>query len=152
SCASMTGESSSQRISLFLPSLRGGGAERVAVTLANGFASRGHSVDLVVSDRSGRYGTEIHGDVRVVDLQASRVATSIPGLVRYLRRTRPMALFSMMSHANVAAVIAQRLARVPTSIIVSERNTFSYSGAKARLGWLMPSLMKLTYPRAHRIT
>lgn len=34
-------------IALYLPSLRGGGAERVMVTLANGFAERGYAVDLV---------------------------------------------------------------------------------------------------------
>ena len=36
------------RIALFIYSLRGGGAQQRALTLANGFAERGHVVDLVV--------------------------------------------------------------------------------------------------------
>ena len=42
-------------IALFLPSLEGGGAERVTVNLARGFASRGHQVDLVLASRTGPF-------------------------------------------------------------------------------------------------
>lgn len=37
-----------KKIAIFLPDLRGGGAERVAVNLANSFTQRGHAVDMVL--------------------------------------------------------------------------------------------------------
>ena len=42
-----------ERLTLFLPSLRGGGAERVMVNLARGFSERGVKVDLVLAKGGG---------------------------------------------------------------------------------------------------
>ena len=62
-----------KHIAIFLPSLRGGGAERVMVTLANGFAARGFRTDLVLAQAVGPYLEEVAANVRVVDLGSSRV-------------------------------------------------------------------------------
>ena len=138
------------RIALYLPSLRGGGAERVMVTLANGFAQRGYTVDLVLASAEGPYLEDVAANVRLVDLDTRRVSRSLPRLVRYLRRERPAALLSAMGHANVIAVLARWLAHVPTRVIVSERSNFSASRANAKsLGArLTGSLMAWAYPRA----
>src|SRR5690625_4258354 len=113
-------KSLTKRIAIFIPSLRGGGAERVVVTLANAFAQRGHPVDLVLASAEGTYLVDVAEGVRVVNLRAARVATSLPRLVRYLRRERPVAMLSAMSHANVIAVFARQLAGVPTRVVVNE--------------------------------
>ena len=123
---------SSVKLAIYVPSLRGGGAERVMVTLANGFAERGYEVDLVLARAEGPYLKEVADAVRVVDLKSTRVLNSLPGLVRYLRRVRPLVLLSAMGHANVVAVVAKVLARVPTRVVVSERNNFSVSKKHAR--------------------
>jgi glycosyltransferase involved in cell wall biosynthesis len=138
------------RIALYLPSLRGGGAERVLVTLANGFAERGYIVDLVLATAEGPYLTDVASNVRIVDLNARRVSTSVPCLVRYLRREKPAALLSAMGHANVIAVLARSLAGVPTRVIVSERSYFSRSNANATnlRARLIGSFMAWAYPRA----
>ncbi len=49
----------------------------------------------------------------------------LPSLVRYLKSTRPDALFAAMPMPNLMAVWARRLAGVPTRVLVSERNTLS---------------------------
>jgi len=142
-----------QRIALYLPSLCGGGAERVMVTLANGFSARGYAVDLVLASADGPYLKDVAMEVRVVDLRASRVALSLPGLVSYLRRERPVSMLSAMGHANVIAIAAQYLARVPTRVIVSERANFSRTKSHITsfshliLGWFM----KIAYPLANGI-
>ena len=138
------------RLALYLPSLRGGGAERVMVTLANGFAERGHAVDLVLAKAEGPYLPEVARKVRIVDLGARRVVSSLPGLVRYLRRERPRAMLSALNHANVIALLARRLADVPTRLVVSEHSHLSSSlnGAPNRRGRLMPGFMRRTYPWA----
>jgi glycosyltransferase involved in cell wall biosynthesis len=143
---------SNMRLAIYIPSLRGGGAERVMVILANGFAERGYEVDLVLAKAEGPYLKEVADTVRVVDLKSTRVLTSLPGLVRYLRSVRPLALLSAMGHANVVAVVAKVLARVPTRVVVSERNNFSVSKKHARshranaMGRLI--LMRWAYRRA----
>jgi glycosyltransferase involved in cell wall biosynthesis len=144
---------SSTRIALYLPSLRGGGAERILVLLANRFASRGYSVDLVLATMEGPYLKDVASDVRVVDLKARRVSTSLLALVRYLRRERPAALLSAMGHANVIAVLACQIAGVSTRVIVSEHNNFSRSrfDAKTWRGRMMGHFMRWAYPRADAV-
>lgn len=137
-------------IALFLPSLRGGGAERVMVTLANGIADCGYRVDLVVTKAEGPYLKDVASKVRVVDLGASRVLFSLPPLVRYLRKERPAALLSALNHANVIALLARKISLSPTRIIVSEHNSLSASQASAIIGRgrLVPWFMQFLYPDA----
>lgn len=141
-----------ERIALYLPSLVGGGAEQISVTLANGFAERGFAVDLVLAEASGPYLKDVSSAVRIVDLGAKRVLFSLPALIRYLRRERPRAMLSGLHHANVVAVWAARWARTPTVLAVVEHNTLTASSAyKRRRIPSMPWLMRRAYPRADAV-
>ena len=127
-----------RRLSIFIPSLLGGGAERVTSILANGFARRGHEVDLLLARAEGPYLADISPDVRIVDFDRSGVAASLPQLTRYLRRQRPHALLSMLSHANVIALLANRLAGSPSRVVVGERSSFASASApiaRRATGW-----------------
>nr|WP_315863208.1 MULTISPECIES: glycosyltransferase [unclassified Thermosynechococcus] len=141
------------RIAIFLPSLAGGGAERVMVTLANGFAARGYAVDLVLASAVGPYLKDVAPAVRVVDLRAGRVIKALWPLVRYLRRERPHAMLSAMNHANVVAILARRLAAARTRLVVSERTTISVEVARARglAARAVYALVPRLYPKADGI-
>ncbi len=141
------------RLSVFLPSMRGGGAERVMSTLTREFVRRGHEVDLVLAKAEGPYLAEVPGSVRIVDLKASRVLASLPALVRYLHRERPEAMLSAMGHANVVALWARRLAGVKTRLVVSERNALSSAArhVPSRRQKLMPWIVRCFYPWADGI-
>ena len=136
-----------------MPALYGGGAERSMLKLCRGIASRGYLVDLVLSRVEGPYVSEVPKSVRLVDLKSSRVLLSLPFLVRYLQKERPIALLSVL-HANIIAIWARYLARVPTRIIVSERNTLSSevqhytSNLRKRM---VPTLVRYFYPWAEFI-
>lgn len=141
------------RLALFLPSLAGGGAERVMVNLARGFAERGFLVDLVLCKAEGPYLAQVPPEVRIVDLNAARVLASVPGLVRYLRRERPKALLSALFHANVAALWAQRLSRVPVRVVVSVHGTLGRAAANAPSlrARLMPVWVRMFYSWAYAV-
>jgi len=142
--------SSRKRLAVFAPSMVGGGAERGALKLAEGLAQRGFDVDLVLASAQGSRLTEISPDVRLVDLKARRVLTSLPGLARYLRRERPYAVASVLNHANVVALWARKLARYPGRVVVIEQNTLSVKAAHAvsRRTRMMPRLVRRFYPWA----
>ena len=140
-------------IALFVPSLRGGGAERIMVTLARYFSEQGLKVDLLLAQNEGPYLADIPSSVRVVDLNASRVLFALPGLVRYLRKEKPRAMLSAMEHANVVALMARQFAGGQTQLVITEHNTLTNSTAidpSLRGRWL-PYLMRWVYPFASTI-
>jgi glycosyltransferase involved in cell wall biosynthesis len=147
------GREKKKHIALFLPSLRGGGAEKVMVNLALGFVEQGLKVDLVLAKAEGPYLSRVPEEVRVVDLGARRVLYSLPGLVRYLRRERPQAMLSALNYANIVAIWAKLLARVQTHLVVSEHNTLSCStqNASSVRVKLLPLLIKIFYPYADAV-
>jgi glycosyltransferase involved in cell wall biosynthesis/thymidylate kinase len=138
-----------ERIALFLPDLTGGGAERVMVNLARGFAERGLPVDLVLVRAAGPLLPEVAPGVRVVELRTRSVLASLPALTRYLRRERPRVLLSTLNTANVVAIWASWLARSGTRVVVRQSNTLSRTRAAARgRRRLIPWLVEHSYRRA----
>jgi glycosyltransferase involved in cell wall biosynthesis len=143
----------SRPIAFFLPTLVGGGAERVTVNLAQGMSERGLPVDLVVAAAEGAFLNQLPPAVRLVDLHAPRVLRSLFPLTSYLRRERPRALVSAMSHANLIALWAARLARQGTPVIATVHNTMSQSTPQqGRLaGGMWPHLLRAFYPWASSV-
>jgi glycosyltransferase involved in cell wall biosynthesis len=138
------------KLAIFLPSLGGGGAERAMLNLAHGLAESGCTVDLVLAQAKGPYLSKVHESVQIVDLNASRVLTSLPALARYLRREQPGALLSVLDYANVVALWARRLAGIPDRVVVNEQNTISRSASNSprRRQRMVPYLVRYFYPWA----
>lgn len=67
--ADVLGDAHRQPIAVYLPSLTGGGSQINALRLAEWLVADGHSVDLVVHDRSGHVAERVPRGVRVVELQ-----------------------------------------------------------------------------------
>ena len=143
-----------QWVAIFTANMDGGGAERAMLKLAGGIAGHGYDVDQVLSRDEGHYLQEVPDSVRIVDLHARRVLSSIPGLVRYLRRERPNAMLTSMNYVNIVGIWARTLARVDTRLIVNEQNALSLEAAHSprRRHRLMPRLIKRFYPWADGVT
>ncbi len=144
---------SAAQIAIFIPSLNGGGAERVMVSLANAFARRGYAVDLVLASVQGPYLSDVSPSVRIVDLKAGRVLKALLPLARYMREERPASMLVAMTHANIIAVSAKMLARASVRLVVSERSTISVECQRAR-GWVARGVYALVarlYPSADAI-
>ncbi|MBT9173925.1 MAG: N-acetylgalactosamine-N,N'-diacetylbacillosaminyl-diphospho-undecaprenol 4-alpha-N-acetylgalactosaminyltransferase [Syntrophomonadaceae bacterium] len=144
---------SSIKIALFLPSLHVGGAERVLLNLARGFAERGLAVDLVVAKAEGPYLSQVPKEVRIVDLRASRILTSLPALALYLRRERPEVMLSAIDHANIVALWARKLSAAPSRIVVSVHSTLTRATDNEPhvRGRLVPRLVAWFYPWADAV-
>ncbi len=112
-------------ISLLLPDLRGGGAERVMIDLAREFARAGHKVDLVLMQARGAFLEEARDSFSVVDLMAPRARALPLPLVRYLRRRRPDSLLAGMWPLTVIAPLAARLSGHCCRVLVSEHGILS---------------------------
>ena len=111
-----------RRIAIFIPSLHGGGAERAMVNIAGEALKLGLAVDIVVVKDIGALREVVPNGARVVNLRRSRMLSAVPALVRYLNENAPDAVFSTITHANLVASLASRLARHRPRTILRQSN------------------------------
>ncbi|MBW4540947.1 MAG: glycosyltransferase [Myxacorys chilensis ATA2-1-KO14] len=109
-------------ISIFLPNLDGGGAERAMLHLAQGFAERGIKTDLVLAEAEGDYLGLVPSSVRIVDLKSTFpvVVSKTVALRRYLQHEKPTIIFSALDIIS-SALWAKKWARqvtVPTKVVM----------------------------------
>jgi glycosyltransferase involved in cell wall biosynthesis len=123
------------------------------LTLARGFLSRGHSVDVVLVRAEGVLGSALPSGVRLIELGTRRVILSARALARYLRRERPDALLSTLDTANIVAVWAGLMSRQPTRVAIRQATHLSRTcGSKSvPIRALLGVLARLTYPWADRV-
>ena len=138
-----------KHVVMYMPSLRGGGAERVMLSLAAGLAERGLHVDLVLVRAEGEYLHQVPEAVRLVDLDSSRTVASLLKLLRYIRRERPEVILSALTPTNVAALIAKLLFRKSLRVVVREDSTFTeeFDSGSSKERWVL-RVLKWLLPRA----
>lgn len=140
--------SSQRRIAVFVPTMHGGGAERAMLMFCRELLNRGLLVDLLTTRFEGPLcGLVPHG-VSLVDLKSKKTSLALPRLVRYLRQTRPDALYSTIMNANVIAALAGKIAGGQTKMIVRESNAPISSPKTSMSAWATykaaPYLYRLT--------
>lgn len=141
-----------KRIALLAANLNGGGAERSLVNLGIGLTELGHEVEFVLFQKEGPYLSLVPPSAKIVDLQIHHARESLPKLIRYFRANRPDAIFSILDHVNVVAVMGQMISRVPTRVCVSIRSTLSReSAAMGRKKKIEMWLASKLYPKAHKV-
>lgn len=142
-------------ISLFIPNLDGGGAERVMLHLAEGFAARGFAVDLVVAQAEGAYLSKIPETVRLVNLDAKSPVLLFKTLAlkQYLQQEHPAFLLSTLDIFS-SATWAKRLAGVSTRVVMCVQTNLSqqfqdrHAMLMQKLKW---AVVKRFYPWADAI-
>ena len=141
------------RVTLVIPSLWGGGAERVLSVLANGWVEQGDDVSILIFEPTGAPTYPIYPQVRVRYLDLVRRSHNLwEGLTqnfrrlrvlrRAIRESRPDIIVSFMSQTNVLTLLATRGLR--SAVIISERT----SPRRQAVGRLWRALRRLSYPLA----
>lgn len=142
-------------ISLFVPNMDGGGAERVMLQLAQGLTQKGLKVDLVLARAEGAYISKVPPEVNLVDLKSKSpvILFKTLALVGYLRQAKPKIILSALDIVS-AATWAKRLAKVPTQVIMSVHTNLSYQFEDKPdliVGKLRAALVRWFYPLADGI-
>lgn len=110
-----------RRVLFLIPTLTGGGAERVVVTLLQHLDRRRFDLALAVADtRGAAFRDAVPPDVEFIDLGCRRVRHALPKLVRLLWRRRPDVVLSTLGHLNLALSIVRPVLPGSTRYIARE--------------------------------
>ena len=113
------------RILFLLPSLTGGGAQRVFSTLLQHLDRGQFELHLGLLKVKGPYLEEIPDDVAVHDLKSSRVRFALPSVLRLAWKIKPDALLSTLAHLNLALILGRHLLPVGTRVLIREASLAS---------------------------
>ena len=141
-------------IVFLLPDLKGGGAQKMIINMANEFAARGSDVTLITLGSAGQYRDHIESNVRYINFDKKRVALSFFELRRELLRINADIVLSALFHVNVMALLVKALTpHINSRFIITERNAFTarIKGSTKWIDKLYPFLVKHLYKRADKV-
>ncbi len=137
------------KIMIVLHDLRGGGAEKMMVRLANQLAKEGDEVEVVLLTQGGVNKDFLSDSVMLTELGANRTMLAVFPLKRHIRQSQPDAVLAVLTHVNVVAAIACFMLNMTHKLTVSERNNFSMD--KSVNGGLVMKATYLIAPLIYRL-
>lgn len=140
-------------IAILLRDLSGGGAERVMLNLAEGFTKIRLNVDLILVESVGEYVSQIPSEINLVSLKETRLLSSLPKLINYLKSSKPKVLISALEDTNIVSLITSKIAGGSIKTIVTVHNNLSSESKNSHQlkRRLTPKLVRLFYPLANHI-
>jgi len=139
-----------KKVFFIIPSLGGGGAERVFVNLIKAIDKTAFDVTLVyLSDDRNVY--EIPSDIRVINLRANRLRNSPIKILKLIWSERPNLVVSTQGHMNSMIMILKRFLPKKTKVIIRQTNIMSFDRPKNKTQKIVRSMMKKRYNKADKI-
>jgi glycosyltransferase involved in cell wall biosynthesis len=136
-----------RRVLFLIPTLTGGGAERVIVTLLQHLDRDRFDLSLAVVDmRDAAFHDEVPSDVDFTDLHCRRVLHALPRVARLVWRQRPDVVISTLGHLNIALAMLRPLLPSSVRYIARETTVITHGLTEYR----RPALWRLAYRRYYR--
>lgn len=136
---------------MLIPSLDGGGAQRVIALLARGLSSQKYEVHLGLVTQNEILSPDFPSTIRIHPLGSTRVRNSVFALLRLVHTLKPHLIISGMAHLNFLVLMLRPLFPANTRVIVRQASNPSAKFASRRWTDNSRLLYRVFYPRADRI-
>ncbi|WP_282132325.1 glycosyltransferase [Cellulophaga baltica] len=138
-----------KEILLIIPSLTGGGAEKVFLKLCKYLDKNKYNITLCLLKKEGEFVTLLNAEdgYRVHNLNISRVRYAIFPLLAYIRKLKPNVVVSTLGHLNALLAVLIPFLPKKTTIVAREANIVS----KKQYNYITMFLYKTFYKKFHYI-
>jgi glycosyltransferase involved in cell wall biosynthesis len=142
-----------KEIAFLIPSMAGGGAQKVTLLLANELCKRGWDISLLIANAEGVYLKRLDKNIKIISLGKRNISGNVFEIARYLKRSRPALFFSSMTYVNVIAGISVILSNYKGKIFFSEHSNPSTRNAnnKNLINKIITFLAKMVYKKADAV-
>lgn len=142
-----------KKIALLMPSFRAGGGEKAMIQIAGGLVESGCAVDLIVMRNDGELRSIVSDRVNIINFNTRRMIFSLPLLVLYLVKTRPLSIMALDEYSHLIAICASYLTLHKTKVVLRIGNMYTELFERYR-HWkdkLLPFFIRLTYRFADHV-
>ncbi|VAX11607.1 Glycosyl transferase, group 1 [hydrothermal vent metagenome] len=143
-----------RKVLCVLPSMNGGGAEKVMLLLLSGLDRKRHQLTLVLFEKKGALLHDVPQDIQIhcLNKRGKLDAIYLPGrLAGYIEKVQPDVVLSFLWYANIMNVLASRFWRHNVPIIISVHNFLSVSLTIQRYSKIKRLFTSLFFPMADEV-
>lgn len=134
-----------RKILIIVPSLRGGGSERVISILVRHLDKTKFKITLVMLQKEGEYLQDLPEDVEVVDLEAKQARYAIVKIVSNIKRIKPDVVLSTLGYLNLLMAMIRPLLPKRIRFVGRESNTVSIKNKYYKYPRLYDWLYRIFY-------
>ena len=111
-----------KKITFFIPFLKKGGAQRVAIQFANFLFSQKYDVDILVLNNQGIYFEEIKKGINVINFNKKKSIFALFSLISYVKNNHTDIIFSSQPHLLPLLYLIKKITKWKGSLVVRETN------------------------------
>lgn len=134
-----------KKILFIVPSMRGGGSERIISIILNFLDRKKFEPILVLLKKEGPYLDDISRDIKIIDLHAAQARYAIIKVIRTIKQVKPDIIFSTLGHLNILIAMIKPFLSKNIIFIARESNTVSVQNKQYKHPMLFDLLYKFFY-------
>ena len=139
------------KIAFILPSLAGGGAEKVILNIITNIDKKKFEPELVVFDKSGPLISYLPKNIKIINFKKKRLRNCIFLLIKYFYSNNPKIVFSTFGYINLFLIFIRILLPKQIKIVIREANTLTSTIKLYKHPLLMKFFFSRLYKRADKV-
>jgi len=134
-----------KKILFIVPSMRGGGSERVISIIVNHLNRDKFDITLALLKKEGKYLNELPNDIQIIDLNARQARYSILKIIKLIYQLKPNVVFSTLGYLNLIVSIIRPIFSKKIKFIARESNIVSIQNKQEKYPKFFNFLYKIFY-------
>jgi len=134
-----------KKILFIIPSMRGGGSERVISTILNYLSRDRFEIILVLLQKEGKYLDELPNDIEIIDLDVKQARYAIFDIIKVIKQRKPNIVFSTLGYLNILISIIRPFFSKKIKFIARESSIVSIQNQQEKYPKIFDFLFRNFY-------